>query len=267
MIRALRAEFLKLKRSRMLLWTALVVVVYAAFAAALMLVFKNDAQMLNTIASAGGAFSKAAAAGMFDLNWVNQLRTAVQGISGSWGVLTFSFVTAYVFGREYKEGTEKNMLTVPLRREYIIAAKMMVVACWVLALTLFSLALQSAGLAVLGIEGFAWKHVAVALLDSLEVTLLLYLTLPVVAWVAMVGHGYLRAMLFAFAMMMVSNGLATTDASRYFPWNMPIHVVGASWMPIPPSNLVATSWVIAIGVFAVGCGLAIRQIDTADTTT
>lgn len=265
MMRALRAEFLKLKRSRTLLWTALVVVAYAAVSTVMANAFK-DPKIVENIAAAGGAFSKAAAAGLYGLNWTNQLRNIVQGIGGSWGVLTFSFATAYVFGREYKEGTARNMLTVPLRREYIVVAKMVVVACWVFGLMLLSFALHSVGFLLLGIDGFAWKHVATALVDALKVTFLIYLTLPLVAWIAMAGRGYLRAMIFAFAMMMVGNGLATTDASRYFPWNMPLFVVGASWMPIPPSNLVPASWVVAIGVFAAGVALATRQIDVADTS-
>lgn len=266
MIRALKTEFLKLKRSRTLLWTALVVLAYAVTSTILANAFK-DPEMVKNVGAVGGAFSEAAAAGLYQVTWANQLRGVAQGVAGSWGVLLFSFVTAYVFGREYKEDTQKNMLTVPLRREYFIAAKMVVVACWILALTLLSLALHAGGLVLCGVEGFAWKHVATALLDSLEVTLLIYLTLPVVAWITLVGRGYLRAMLFAFAMTMVGNGLATTDISRYFPWNMPILLVGASWMPIPPSSLVAASWAIAVGVFVVGLTLAVRQIDSADTAT
>ena len=80
---------------------------------------------------------------------MNQLRTAVQGVSGSWGLLTFSFIAAYVFGREYKEGTEKNMLTVPIRREYSVIAKMIVVACWVFGLALFAFVLQAGGIAAM----------------------------------------------------------------------------------------------------------------------
>ena len=264
MMRALRAEFLKLKRSRTLLWTALVVVVYAAFST-VMIVALKDPEIMRSVASAGGSFTKAAAAGLYDLNWANQLHTFVQGIAGTWGVLLFSFVTAYVFGRERKEDTEKNMLTSPVRREYFVAAKMVVVACWVLALTLLSLAAHAAGIALWGVEGFAWSTWRPPWPTSLEVTLLIYLTLPVVAWITLMGRGYLRAMLFAFAMTMVGSGLATTDVSRYFPWNMPIHLVGASWMPVPPSHLIPVSWVIAVGVFVVGMALTIGQIDTADT--
>ena len=100
-----------------------------------------------------------------------------------------AFIVAYIFGREYKEGTEKNMLTVPIRREYSVIAKMIVVACWVFGLALFAFVLQAGGIAAMGVKGFAWSHVFKSLGDLLQVTLLLYLTLPLVAWIAMAGRG------------------------------------------------------------------------------
>ena len=122
-------------------------------------------------------------------------------------------------------------------------------------------------IAAMGVKGFAWSHVWKSLGDLFQVTLILYLTLPLVAWVAMAGRGYLKAMVFALVMMGASNGVATTGLSPYFPWNMPVHVVGASWMPIPPAHLEPVSWAIAVAVFGLGIFLAMRQIDTADTTT
>jgi ABC-type transport system involved in multi-copper enzyme maturation permease subunit len=259
MTRALKAEFLKLKGSRMLLWTSLVVIGYAVLATVLNVTLIKDPETIKRVASAGGVFKKAVDAGFYDFNWTNQLRVAVQGVSGTWGVMLFAFVTAYVFGREYKEGTEKNLFTLPVRRGSFVAAKMIVVACWALGLTALSMALHVAGLALLGVPGFAWSHVGAAVLDALEVTVLIYLTLPFVAWITMVGRGYLRPMLFTFAAQIVGSGLATTSVSRYYPWNMGVHLVGASWMPVVSSELVPGSWAIAVGLFIVGMFLSLRR--------
>jgi hypothetical protein len=71
-------------------------------------------------------------------------------------------------------------------------------------------------------------------------------------------------MLAAIVFMGLGNSLATTDASPYYPWNMPLHAFGASWMPLPPSGLVVGSWVVAAAVFAAGTAGAMWQLDRAD---
>lgn len=263
MTRVLGAEFLKLKRSMMPLWTSLAVLVYAALNLAILPAVTSP-KTLEKIASVGGVFAEAVTAGLYRPNWTNFLHFGAQGIAGSWGVLTFGLVAAYLFGREFKEGTATTMLTLPVRREYVVLAKLAVLAVWVFGLTLLSVVLQMGVVALLGVSGFAWMHVVRSLTDGLTVSLLLYLTLPVVAWFAMLGKGYLRPMLFSLAMMMVGNALVGTSWSRWFPWNMPLHLVGASWYPIPPSGLVPGSWAVAVGVFLAGLAALVWQIDHTD---
>lgn len=264
MMRALKAEFGKLKGSRTLMWSAVVVLGYAVLATTLNIALLKNADFGKGLASAGGAFKLAVEQGFYVLNWKNQLRVAVQGITGTWGVLLFTFVTAYVFGREYKERTSKNMLTTPLRREYYVAAKLVVVVCWAFALMLLTLVLHSIALVLLRVPGFSWGVLGGALLDAITVTALLALTLPLVAWITLTGRGYLRAMLFALGVQMAGNALVTTDVSRYWPWNMPVHLVGASWLPVVSGGLPAASWAVAVAVAALGTVLALRRIDIAD---
>jgi ABC-2 type transport system permease protein len=264
MMRALAAEFLKLKRSRMPLWTALVVLVAAGLGLAVMPVL-SDPSMQAKVAAGGGAFAKAVAAGLYAPTWANYLHIGTQGMSGSWGVLTFGLVTAYLFGRESKERTMSAVLTLPLRREYAVMAKMVVLAVWVFGLAMLSVLLTMGVVTVLGVEGFAWPAVFKNITDTLAVAVLLYLTLPFVAWFAALGKGYLRPMLFSLAMVMIGNALVTTGVSRWFPWNMPLHLVGASWYPVPPSSLVPGSWAVAVGLFLVGMAALLWQTDHADS--
>lgn len=264
MMRVLAAEFLKLKRSKMPLWSGLIVLVAGGLGLAVLPVLSDPATQAQ-IAKGGGVFAKAVAAGAYAPTWANYLRIGLQGMSGSWGVLTFGFVTAYLFGREFKEGTAKNMLTLPLRREYTVLAKMVVLAAWVLCLGLLSV-LVSAGTAVaLGVGGFTWMHVLRSVVDTLGVTTLLYLTLPFVAWFAMRGKGYLPPMLYSLVVMMVSNGMVETPLSRWVPWNMPLHLVGASWYPVSPSSLTIGSWVVAVIFFIAGLAALMWRVDHADS--
>lgn len=264
MIRALRAEFMKMRHSRTIVWTAVVIVAYAVLTVVLNVVLLRNPRINESLASAGGAFKAAVDQGFYALNWKNQLRVGVQGISGTYGVLLFSFVAAHVFGSEYKQHTSKNALTLPVRREHVVVAKLIVVATWVLGLTLLSLALQSIGLVLLGTPSFAWSHMWGALTDSLQVSLLLFMTLPFIAWLSVIARGYLHGMLAALAATLVGNGIATTKLSPYFPWNMPIHLVGASWMPIPTMHLTPGSWAVACAACAVGVALLMLRMDSAD---
>ena len=264
MMRVLGAEFLKLKRSRMPLWWGLIVLVAGSLGLAVLPVL-SDPAIQTQIAKGGGVFAKAVAAGAYGPTWANYLRIGLQGMSGSWGVLTFGFVTAYLFGREFKEGTAKTMLTLPLRREYFVLAKMLVLAAWVLCLGALSVLVTMGSAVALGAGGFAWTHVLKNVIDTLGVTVLLYLTLPLVAWFAMLGKGYLPPMLYSLAAMMVSNGLVETPLSRWVPWNMPLHLVGASWYPVPPSALTAGSWAIAVIFFLAGLAALVWRVDHADS--
>ena len=264
MMRALKAEFLKLKRSRMLLWSGVIVLVAAGLGLAVLPVL-SDPKIQAEMAKSGGVFAQAVAAGMYRPSWTNYLHIGVQGMSGSWGILAFGLVTAYLFGREFKEGAAKTMLTLPIRREYIVAAKLIVLAVWVFALGLLSVLLTMGTTAILGVGGFTWAAVLTSVIETTTAITPLYLTLPFVGWMAVRGRGYLQPMLYSLGVMMVGNALAQTPASRWFPWNMPLHLVGASWYPVPPSPLVASSWAVAVGVFALGVAALMWQIDHADS--
>ena len=50
--------------------------------------------------------------------------------SASAGCCCSSFIVAYVFGREYAEGTAKNLLALPVGRHWFVLAKLVVAAVW-----------------------------------------------------------------------------------------------------------------------------------------
>lgn len=266
MMRALRAEFLKLKRSRMPLWTALGVAGYTAINLVMMPVLKDREKMGELMTTAGGEFGRIAMEGFYLPTWDNMLRLGAQGISGAWGLYLFGLAAAYVFGREFKEGASNTLLTLPLRRENIVAAKLVVVAAWSLGLTLLSVVLHLGVVAAVGAEGFAWSLVSEYVVDSLAVALLIFLAMPFVAWFAQLGRGYLPPMLFCVAVTMTGMAFVQQSAewSRYFPFSMWVDYMGTSWIPEPPAPLVAGSWVVAVTSFAAGVALLMWRADRAD---
>lgn len=263
MMRALAAEFTKLKRSRMVLLTVVAVLAYAAIDLALG-PYVSSPEGMEMIAEQGGAFAQAVEMGLYEPTWENYLVMTPQMIAGGLALLLFALVAAYMFGREYKEGTAPQTLSTPVRREFVVLSKMIVLGVWILALGLLMLAVHLVDMAILGFDGFAWTLVFETLGETLIVTFMLYLTMPVFAWFAVWGRGYLRPMLAAIVLMGVGNGLLVDDISRFYPWNMPVHQVGASWMPIPPSELVVGSWVVLAIVFALGLAATVWQVNHAD---
>jgi hypothetical protein len=251
MMRSIRAEFLKLKGSRVPIWTALAVVAYSTLPIAGGFAWeKLDATA--AFSKVGGAWLEAAERGYYLPTWENLLRQNVQAVAGGVALLLFGFVTAYVFGRERKEGTDATLLTAPVVRWKIGAAKLVVVAAWVLALTVFWFALQTAGFAVFSPSGFSWSLIWRSLGQTLTAAVLVFAMLPLVGFVALVGKpGYLKPMIMAIVLEPTFPAVST-DKAHLVAMTMPVLIDGAAWLPIVDDKLTSVSWAIAAGVFAAG---------------
>ncbi len=102
--------------------------------------------------------------------------------------------------------------------------------------------------------------------DSLLVALLLYLTLPVVALVAMIGRGLIAPMIFSTAMTVAGWTFGFLGWSRWFPWSMPATVLGGMGPPgIAEAELGPASWAIALVTFAAGIIGVLAYVNTADS--
>jgi hypothetical protein len=249
-------------------WTLVAILGYAALVVAVAPLVSGDDNAAQMAAS-GGIWKQAVEAGIYDDTWAAGLHQLPMSMASGLALLLFASVAAYVFAREYKDRTMVQALTTPVRREYVVLSKMVVLAVWLAGLAIFALAAHIGGLLLTGLltdmpTDFGWTPLFKTLGDTLLLTFMLYLTMPVFAWLAVWGRGYLRPMLAAIVIMGLGNSLVATDVSPYFPWNMPLHAFGASWMPIPPSGLVAGSWVVAGLVFLVGLAGTMWRIDRAD---
>lgn len=141
-------------------------------------------------------------------------------MGGVGGMILYSIIVSYVFGREYAEGTAKNMLGLPVRRELFVAAKLVVSSLWFLALTLALLAESLIVGAVLGFSGFSWAlflHEA----GNVLVAALLSLALgPTVAWIAVASGGYLAPLGFTIFSLVLGTAFGATAWARWVPWSI-----------------------------------------------
>jgi len=231
-LRVLRAELLKLKGSKAEWGTVAIVVSFA----------------LLTI-----SMSQLGDAGASGITWESTLALGPQFMAAWWGLLVFGLAAASLFGSEFSDGTAASMLTTPIRREYFVAAKMLVLALWVLALALVAVAGQSLAAVVLGASGFAWAIIWSSLGNCLLVAAMIYLTLPVVALISMLGRGYIAPMLYSTGLTALSMTAAFLDWERWLPWAMPLTVAGGIAPPgFIDKGLPAASWALLLAVFVVG---------------
>ena len=83
-------------------------------------------------------------------DWPSYLGLLAQMVAAG-GLIFFSLMVSWVFGREFADGTLKDLLAVPVSRVTILLAKYIVVALWCVAATVM-LTIVSLGLgAVIGL--------------------------------------------------------------------------------------------------------------------
>src|SRR6266581_7068040 len=212
---AIWIELRKARRSRMPLFTALGVLFVACGLAFFMFIYKYP-----TFARSSGLVSAKANLAGGAASWPYYLGILGQGIAIG-GILLFSLVESWVFGREFADGTLKDLLAVPISRAMLLLAKFIVVVLWSLLLTvmlfLTSLLLGAAiGLSQGTAEVF-WHGTATL---AVAACLVIVDVFPF-AFFASLGRGYLLPMGVTLLVLVLGNVVAIAGWGNYFPWAVP----------------------------------------------
>lgn len=184
-------------------------------------------------------------------------------IIGIGGMLLLSFIVAYLFGREYEDGTAKNMLGLPVPRAWFVCAKLVVALAWWIALVAFVLAESVLVGLALGLPGYSTHVLASAVGGSLLAAGISYLLAPVIALVTIWGRGTMAPLGFALGMMALGNLLGHTGWSVWFPWSIIPLLIG---MVSTPTALPVGSFVVVAVTFATGVAGSVWLLRTADNT-
>jgi ABC-2 type transport system permease protein len=209
-------EWRKAIRSRMPLWTALGSLFMPLGIAFLIFVARNPeiAQKLGLISAKANLIAYSAT------DWPTYLGLFGQIIAAG-GFFLFILIISWVFGREFADGTLKDMLAVPVQRSSILLAKFILVAVWSAALTIV---IFIAGLVMGAIIRLPGGSISVILQGSDLVLITACLVIGVVmpfALFASVGRGYLLPMGVAVLTLMMANLVAIVGWGEYFPWAVP----------------------------------------------
>lgn len=153
-------------------------------------------------------------------NWHTYLGLLAQMIAAG-GFFLFCLIICWVFGREFTDGTLKDLLAVPVSRGSIVLAKFVVAAAWSAAVAVL---IFITGLITGALMGLPQASAGVLLHGSLTVAVTACLVIAVVlpfAFFASVGRGYLLPIGLAILALMLANLVMVLGWGEYFPWAVP----------------------------------------------
>src|ERR1043165_3951906 len=127
---ALWAETLKMFRSKVPLFTAIGFCMAPLAGGLFMVILKNPeaAKSMGLITAKAQMLTGTA-------DWTSFFSFLAQAVAAG-GMVLFSIVTIWVFGREFSDHAVKELLALPTTRETIVTAKFIVIAIWTLLITL-----------------------------------------------------------------------------------------------------------------------------------
>ena len=153
-------------------------------------------------------------------DWLTYMSILAQAIAIG-GILLFSLITSWVFGREYADHTISDLLALPTPRSTIVLAKFGLVMLWSILLTT-AIILIGLGVGML----LDLPQAPAELLQQSTITLavtavLTILLLTPIAFVASAGRGYQPPMGAAILTLILAQLVAAAGWGEYFPWSIP----------------------------------------------
>ncbi len=220
-------EARKAWRSRMPLWTGLGSLFMPLGIGFIIFVSRNPqiSQKLGLISAKANLVAYAG------IDWHGYLGL-FSALMAAGGFILYILTVSWVFGREFADGTLKDLLAVPVPRWSILYAKFAVAAAWSLALSVITLGVGLLLGRMMGLPGGTGQ----VIVQGSEICLItacltILLTLPFAVF-ASSGHGYLLPIGLAVLTLMATNLAIITGRGEYFPWAVAgLYAEGKSALP------------------------------------
>lgn len=212
---AIQAEFIKLKHSKVL-WSSFIAFSIVPIMGGIFILFIRDS---NTMEISSSLAYKVKALDL-KANWDSYFNTLSQGI-GIGGIIIFGFVASYIFGREYSDGTAKDLLSLPTSRTKILNAKFLVYIIWCFGLVLSNLLIALIIGSFLNLPLADTATIIQSLILYLNTTVLTIIIGIPIALFALIGKGYLAPLGFLVLALVFAQIIAVSGYGTYFPWAVP----------------------------------------------
>ena len=212
---SLWAEALKARRSKVPLLASIGFTLAPLMDGLFMFIMKNPERARDM-----GLLSTKAQLAMSTADWGTFFGVLSQAVAIG-GVIVFSIVTAWVFGREYSDHTAKDLMALPVSREKIVISKLIIIAVWVFILSIW---IYLFGLFIgylVDIPGWTGQLAKQSFMDILATAGMTLLLMTPVAFIASMGRGYLPPLGWAVLTIFFSQIVAATGWGDWFPWSVP----------------------------------------------
>jgi ABC-2 type transport system permease protein len=209
-------ESRKAIRSKIPLWTAIGSLAMPLGISFLLFVAKNPdiSQKLGIVSAKSNLVAYASA------DWSIYLGLFGQMVAAG-GLILSVLIQTWVFGREFADGTVKDILAVPVNRSSILLAKYIVASIWsFLLITIILLATVVMGF-LLRLPGDPIGSIAQGAAMGIIVGCLVIISATPMAFFASVGRGYLLPVGITFLLLLLANLIAVIGWGEYFPWGIP----------------------------------------------
>ncbi len=220
-MKALSAELLKARGATVVPATFIAFALAPLMGGVFMVIMKDPEAMMKS-----GAFNTKAQMMGITADWEAFLMIVSQAM-GIGGILVFGFVASWIFGREYSDGTSKDLLALPVSRASIINAKFGIYVLWCLAIALSNLLIALVIGTALQLPVSEEFSLLLFLQNYLLITLLVIAVGTPIAFFAMWGGGYLAPVGFIGLTLVFAQVVAAAGFGTYFPWSIPGLISGA----------------------------------------
>lgn len=219
---ALRAEWLKIRRS-LLPWVTLAAILLAGLVGAFFMFVLQDVDRARAL----GLLGAKAQLTRGSADWPGYFGLSAQ-IAAVGGLGIFGIIMIWVFGREFADRTAKDLLALPVPRSAIVLAKFVAAVVWCLVLTVVLIGLTFAFGGILALPGWSLVtavHGAGIVLATGALTAGLVTFYGLVASVA---RGYLPAVGAMFVTLLAAQVVAAVGYGAWFAWSVPALLAGAA---------------------------------------
>lgn len=167
-----------------------------------------------------GAMKAKAVMFSFNVNWISYLNLLSQAV-GIGGVVICGFIVSWLFGREYSDGTAKDLLALPVSRIAILNAKFIYYVLWSFALVLSNLIIGLFIGFLLKLPGWETEQFKASMQMYFITTIMVIWLNTFIAFLALWGRGYLVSLGIVILLLILAQIIGALGFGTYFPWAVP----------------------------------------------